>query len=60
MASLYRTDGCGDRNLEGHWKGDKRTGLKSEPKSLNKEKVILTLKSTRHLVDRSSCDRQGT
>ena len=54
-------DGCGeDRNLERHWKGDERTGLKDEPKSLNKEKVILTIKNMRHLVDQSSCDRQGT
>ena len=61
MASLCRMDGCGeDRNLERHWKGDERTGLKDEPKSLNKEKVILTIKNMRHLVDQSSCDRQGT
>ena len=41
------------------WKGNKRTGLKGELKSLNKESHP-DCKSTRHLVDQSPGDRQGT
>ena len=48
MASLCRTDGCGeDRNLERHCGREIRElGLRMNQKSLDKEKVILTVKET--------------